>query len=56
MHGVVRSVNKWYHSAHFFDNTVNADHYLHVFPEEFLMFLQGMGVNSGETFFQEDRA
>jgi hypothetical protein len=36
----------------FFDNTVTADHYLHVCQEEFFLFLQGMGVNFRETFLQ----
>jgi hypothetical protein len=30
---------------------VIVDHYLQVLQEEFLPFLQGMGVNCGETFF-----
>jgi hypothetical protein len=40
----------------FFANTVTADHYLFFLQEEFLPFLQGMGVSFGETFFQQVRA
>jgi hypothetical protein len=36
--------------ANSFDNTVTAVHYLHAL-KEFLPFLQGMDVISGETFF-----
>jgi hypothetical protein len=32
------------------------DRYLHVLQEEFLPFIQGMGVNFGETFFQQEGA
>jgi hypothetical protein len=35
---------------------VTSAHYLHALKEEFLPFLQGMDVISGETFFQQDRA
>jgi hypothetical protein len=46
--GIVRSI--------LFDNTKTANNYLHVLQEQFLLFLQEMGVNFEETFFQEDGA
>jgi hypothetical protein len=39
-----------------FDTTKAVNNYLHVLQEEFLHFLQEMGVNFKETFFQEDGA
>jgi hypothetical protein len=52
MQSVVRFVNKLYSWANFFNDTVTADHYFHVLHEEFITFLQAVGINFRETFFQ----
>jgi hypothetical protein len=40
----------------FLQNTMTADYYFHVFQEECLPFLQGIGVSSGQIIFQWDGA